>query len=58
MRNQLMEVFSLAKNEILAYNKTEIDFNYVKQIVETELMSIEKIEISQELLEIEKYKRK
>ncbi|WP_164975009.1 hypothetical protein [Flavobacterium sp. YO12] len=47
---------SLGENEILAYNKTEIYFNLTHQTVETELISIEKIEIPQELLEIENYK--
>ncbi|MCD9573783.1 hypothetical protein [Flavobacterium soyae] len=55
MKNQLMNV-SLDKNEILAYNKTEINFNNINQTVEIELMSIEKIKIPQELLEIENYK--
>ncbi|PBJ11467.1 hypothetical protein BSF42_28710 [Flavobacterium sp. ACN6] len=43
---------SFDKNEILAYNKNEINFNQINQTVETELVSIEKIKISQELLEI------
>lgn len=51
MKNQLMSV-SFDKNEILAYNKNEINFNQINQTVETELVSIEKIKISQELLEI------
>ncbi|WET00489.1 hypothetical protein [Flavobacterium sp. YJ01] len=55
MKNQLMSV-SFDKNEILAYNKTEINFNQINQTVETELISIEKIKIPRELLEIRNYK--
>lgn len=53
--NQLVGI-PLSKNEVLAYNKTEINLNEIKQIVETELTIIEKIKIQNDLLKIVDYK--
>jgi hypothetical protein len=55
MRNQVIKI-SLDRNELVAYNRTEMNFNGVKQIVETELISIEENEIPKETLKILEYK--
>ncbi|SNR24452.1 hypothetical protein [Flavobacterium sp. ov086] len=55
MRNQAIQI-SLKRNELVAYNRTEMSFNGVKQIVETELISIKEIEIPEETLKILDYK--
>lgn len=55
MKNQLLKIL-LKSNELLSYNKTELNFNQVKQVVETELVSIDKIEIPNEFLNILDFK--
>lgn len=40
------------KDELLPFNKTELNINQINQVVETELVSIDKIKIPNEFLKI------